>query len=383
LSTNPHTANGIAALRRGDAKAALAFFNDAIAAGDYSIPTRMAAAQACRMLGDMPSEAAALDAVLGADKRNLSALLAMGDLKRRLGDDRAAAAFFRSALQTASARTSLPPSFRPLLADAQEFISASRGKFEAHLLDRLARSGISAKGRIGESLDLLLGRRQLYLQQPSVFYFPGLPQRQFFERGEFEWARAFEAAASAMRAELDAILADGREFDPYVMSNPNRPRPAQPLLDDPSWGVLYFWKNGTRVAENADRAPETMKALALAPMPVIGERSPIAHYSLLKPGTHIKPHHGMLNTRLICHLPLIVPEGCALRVGNETRSWREGELMIFDDSFEHEAWNRSNATRIILLFEIWRPELSDEERAGLVHIYEAIGAYDGASDGNG
>ena len=57
----------------------------------------------------------------------------------------------------------------------------------------------------------------------------------------------------------------------------------------------------------------------------------------LEPGAHIPPHSGILNCRLICHLPLIVPPGCWLRVGNETREWEEGKLMIFDDSMEHEA----------------------------------------------
>ena len=109
----------------------------------------------------------------------------------------------------------------------------------------------------------------------------------------------------------------------------------------------------------------------------IAGRSPMALFSLLKPGTHIQPHHGLINTRLICHIPLIAPADCALRVGAETRAWREGEALIFDDSIEHEAWNRSNRTRVILLFEIWRPELSIEERASLTALYEAIGAYGG------
>jgi aspartyl/asparaginyl beta-hydroxylase (cupin superfamily) len=85
----------------------------------------------------------------------------------------------------------------------------------------------------------------------------------------------------------------------------------------------------------------------------------------------------MLNTRLICHLPLVVPEGCAMRVGDETRPWREGELTIFDDSIEHEAWNRGDGTRTVLLFEIWRPEVTLDERIALTRLFEAIDAYGG------
>jgi aspartyl/asparaginyl beta-hydroxylase (cupin superfamily) len=78
---------------------------------------------------------------------------------------------------------------------------------------------------------------------------------------------------------------------------------------------------------------------------------------------------------LICHIPLIVPDDCAIRVGNETRAWRTGEALIFDDSFEHEAWNNSADTRVILLFEIWRPEISAEEQAALTTIFETINDY--------
>jgi aspartyl/asparaginyl beta-hydroxylase (cupin superfamily) len=83
----------------------------------------------------------------------------------------------------------------------------------------------------------------------------------------------------------------------------------------------------------------------------------------------------MLNGRLICHLPLIVPAGCWLRVGNETREWEEGRLLIFDDSIEHEAMNPTSELRIILLFDIWRPELSEAERRGVSAIFEAIDGY--------
>jgi aspartyl/asparaginyl beta-hydroxylase (cupin superfamily) len=131
-------------------------------------------------------------------------------------------------------------------------------------------------------------------------------------------------------------------------------------------------------AGNAERCPATLAALADLPIPRIEGRSPMALFSVLKPHTHIPPHSGMLNTRLIVHLPLIVPDGCRLRVGNDVRDVVTGKVMIFDDSIEHEAWNDSDATRVILLFEIWRPELSAAERAALTAMFEAIGSY-GAS----
>jgi aspartyl/asparaginyl beta-hydroxylase (cupin superfamily) len=85
-------------------------------------------------------------------------------------------------------------------------------------------------------------------------------------------------------------------------------------------------------------------------------------FSLLRPGARITPHTGTHNTRLTCHLPLIVPPDCGFRVGNETREWEEGKLLIFDDAIEHEAWNSSDRDRLILIFDIWRPELSEQEK---------------------
>ena len=84
----------------------------------------------------------------------------------------------------------------------------------------------------------------------------------------------------------------------------------------------------------------------------------------------------MLNTRLICHLPIIVPENCgALRVGNQTRTWQEGKALIFDDSVEHEAWNNSNEERVVLLFDIWRPELTEDERRLITDMLVAVEEY--------
>jgi aspartyl/asparaginyl beta-hydroxylase (cupin superfamily) len=90
---------------------------------------------------------------------------------------------------------------------------------------------------------------------------------------------------------------------------------------------------------------------------------------MLKAGAHIAAHTGMFNTRLICHLPLIVPPDCRFRVGNEVREWQPGKLMIFNDTIEHEAWNDSAEDRVILIFDIWRPELSDREKHELTALF--------------
>ena len=368
--------SGLDALRRGDFAAARAQLDATTRAEPQGRRPWLALAQACRRLGDGPAETAALDAQLREQPRDMLALLLMGERKRDDGDDRAAASFFRAALNQAGV-TPPPAQLTPLLRRAEAFVAEAQVRCERHLLDAVDLPPASPTGpasRFRRSVDLMLGRRELHLQQPSMFYFPGLPQRLFYERDEFPWAAALEERAPEIRAEMEALT---EEFAPYVTGDPGRPRPAaNPLLDDPSWGAFHLWQSG-RPTEGSARCPRTMAALADLPIPRIAGRSPMALFSRLKPGAHIRPHHGLLNTRLICHLPLSVPPGCAIRVGDETREWREGELLIFDDSVEHEAWNRGGGVRTVLLFEVWRPEVTDDERRDLTRLFEAVDAYGG------
>ena len=367
--------SGLDALRRGDADTARTLLTRATQEAPSGQRPWLLLAQACRLGGDPAAERRALEALLHDEPRHIPGLLIMGERSREDGDERAAAAFYTTALNQAAVIPP-PPQLHALLARARDFLAAQKGRYEAHLLSAvdLPDAETAPPTRFRRSLDLLLGRRELHLQQPSMFYFPGLPQRAFFDRAEFPWAAELEAAVPAIRAELEAL--DGG-FDPYVTGTPGRPRPNNPLLDDPGWGAFHIWRGGELVAENAARVPRTVEVLARLPIPRIAGRSPMALFSRLTPGTHIRPHHGMLNTRLICHLPLVVPEGCAMRVGDETRPWREGELTVFDDSFEHEAWNRGPGTRTVLLFEIWRPDIDADERAQLTRLFEAIDAYGG------
>lgn len=363
--------HGLDALRRGDGPAARGAFERILSDAPDAPRPWFALAQACRLMADAAGETRALDALLKAEPRHLAGLLLMGDRKRGDGDDRAAITFYRAALNQAGVMREVPAALHPLLRQAESHCAEASARFADHLT-RAVGHGVSP--RVAESVDLLLGRRQLYLQQPTMFYFAGLPQRPFYDRHAFDWVGALEAATPAIREELTAASV-GAGFRPYVEGSGDRPRPNNPLLDDPSWSALYLWRGGEIVADNARDFPRTMSALADLPIPRVAGRSPMAMFSRLTPGTHIQPHHGLLNTRLICHLPIVVPDGCALRVGAETHVWREGELVIFDDSFEHEAWNRGSGTRTVLLFEIWRPEISADERAELTQLFEAIDSY--------
>jgi hypothetical protein len=294
-------------------------------------------------------------------------------------DLRAAAGFYQAALKAAQQAGAIDLATRSRLDRAVAFVRHSAEAYKAALQATVADrpDGAQQTDRLRHAVEMLTGQRQLFLQGPSIFYFPYLANRQFFERQEFEWVLALEAETPAIRAELEALIAGGADFQPYVEDDPDRPRREfHNLHGDPSWTALYLWRNGQPVDENAALCPRTMAALAKVPMTQIAGQTPSVLFSRLTPGAHIPPHRGLLNCRLIGHLPLIVPERCWLRVGNETRSWEEGKLLIFDDSFEHEAKNGSSSeTRIVLLFDIWRPELDDDEKAGISRIFETIARF--------
>jgi Aspartyl/Asparaginyl beta-hydroxylase len=370
--------SGIDALRRGDAAAARAVFEAVTAAGNAPPQPWVLLAQSCALLGDHAAADVALDAALRLEPRNLYALLMKGDAFVRAGDDRAAVSWYMMALGAAAGAT-LTSDLPPRLAVAEQVIARAKGSFRGHLDSQLAARGVSDAGpRFAEALAILSGEKQLYLQSPTSFFFPGLPHTQFFDLADFLWVTGLEAAAPAIRAELDAVLASEAGLKPYVEADPTRPNKGHKLLGDPNWSAFHLIENGAPVPGNAERCPATLAALKGLPIPQIEGRSPMALFSVLKPRTHIPPHSGMLNTRLIVHLPLIVPAGCRLRVGNEMRPVIAGKVMIFDDSIEHEAWNDSDDTRVVLLFEIWRPELSAAERHALTAMFEAIGTYPSA-----
>lgn len=366
-------AEGMAALGARDMPRATALLR---AAAEGALPGEMpwaALANAEMALGNNDAAEAAIERQLELAPREVGALLLKGLLRERSSDARAATSFYRTALNQVAVNGTVPPGLAALHAHAQAYLGSSSGAFEAHLLESL---GEDLSPAMTEAVELLTGKREIDLQQPKVFYYPGLPQRRFFEVSEFPWFDAMLALVPPMLAELAAVLGTGAEgFAPYVEREPHRPAPNNPLLGKQDWSALHFWRNGAIVEENAARCPATMQALEATPLPRIPGRSPNAHWSRLLPGAHIAPHFGMLNTRLICHIPILTAPECSLRVGSETRGWVDGVPLIFDDSIEHEARNAGAQTRVILLFEIWRPEIPEEDRAAIARIFQAIGEY--------
>ncbi len=321
---------------------------------------------------DQAGDELALSARLEDHPNSVEAHVALADLHASSAKEELAVNFYRKALELSQ--------YQELDAEAlgaierariglERLLSRAHAKREA----RLAQRGLPQdrrSPRLREALDLAAGKRRQYFQQPTAFTWPGLPSIQFFDADQFDWARSIEAATQSIREELLALLeTHADDFRGYVQHNTVAPEANRALLGSRDWSILPLCENGWLAPSIVERCPSTWAAALQAPLPRISGWGPTVVFSMLKGGARIAPHTGMFNTRLICHLPLMVPRGCRFRVGNEVREWEEGKLLIFDDTIEHEAWNDSSEDRLVLIFDIWRPELSGRERFELTALF--------------
>ena len=362
---------GILALQQGRGAEARGRFETLTGAGQANAQIWLLLAMACRAQQDMAAEEAAVDKLLALEPQNVSGLVMKGDCRLRAGDEGIAVNLYKNALRFAEGQSLSQAEvgeLRRVEEEVRRLDSLHGARLEAQL-EALGLGPGERSPRFQQALDIMAGRKQVYYQEPTGFYFPGLPQIQYFETAGLPWVETVEAATGVIRAELEAILADGLEgFRPYIRSEEHQPR-YNPLLDNKDWSALFLCENGRRFEEAIARCPKTWEAVQAAPQSWIERSSPTVMFSLLRAGARIPAHRGVNNTRLTCHLPLIVPPGCGFRVGNEVREWREGEILIFDDSIEHEAWNESKEDRVVLIFDIDRPELSAREKEEVAALY--------------
>jgi aspartyl/asparaginyl beta-hydroxylase (cupin superfamily) len=367
---------GAEALRQGRATEARARFERLAASGSVNALTWLLLAISCRSSRDPEAEEAALNRLLELEPYSVNGNVMKGDCRAAGGDESAAIYFYQAAVRNAVG-VDLPPEVAGEARRAEQALRELQDRAYARREALLTRRGMPPatwSNRLRHALDLAAGRRQLYLQQPTIFHYPELPHVQYFDPGEFSWVPAVEAAAASIRDELVELLKDGTDdFRAYIQAGAESVRldATKSLVDSKDWSALFLVENGAAVAKVVDRCPRTWEAIQRAPLLDIPGRGPTAMFSLLKAGARIAPHTGMFNTRLVCHLPLIVPPGCRFRVGNDVREWEEGRLMIFDDTIEHEAWNDSQEDRVVLIFDIWRPELSEREREELTALLSA------------
>ncbi|MDR3527043.1 MAG: aspartyl/asparaginyl beta-hydroxylase domain-containing protein [Rhizomicrobium sp.] len=368
---------GQRALQRGDVFGARQLFEQANPPDPMVL---LGLAFACRQLGDDPCEMAALTTALTLDPYCYPALLAKGASFERHGLRRRAAQIYKDALKIVPPDERLSPALRADVVRARAVVQQSMVDLDAFLETKLsalrAQHASSALARIDVAKEAMVGRSKIYTSEASLLRLPQLPAVPFFDRAHFPWLAALEAKTDIIRAELAALLQTTKaEFAPYLNYPADAPLEQWVELNgSPRWTSLYLWKDGARIEKNCALCPGTVAALADIPLASIPGGEPLAMFSALEPHTHIPPHTGITNARSVVHLPLILPGQCRFRVGHETREWKLGEAWVFDDSIEHEAFNDSDELRVILIFNVWNPYLSQAEQASAAALI--AGYYD-------
>jgi aspartate beta-hydroxylase len=201
------------------------------------------------------------------------------------------------------------------------------------------------------------------LRYPDGLFIPGLRSAPWHGRDWMPDTALLEAAAPAMRQELEALLAKRGGFQPFDEGEYG----FTPENIDGQWNVFYVVLGAGEVPEAA-ACPKTAAALRALPNLAMS-----AMFSALTPGTHLWAHCGPTNAFISQSMGLIVPPGCSIRVGEEERGWQEGVCNVFDDTYEHEVWNRGTGTRFIMLVDTWHPDLTPVERKVLARVLWAPG----------
>ena len=360
----------------GEFAAARSLLEQALKGSEGSIDLWMKLSAMRKASGDLQGALAAIDKALALSPLDFSGLLARAVILDRLGDPSAGEEFGHALAQ-------LPPDdevsepLKPAVAHARARLDEHRLLLEKRLTGSLPPGlGSAARERAERFISNRARRTRHYHQEPSDFHYPGLPEIEFHDRTLFPGLEAFEQATSDIRAEFDALIeAEVAEMVPYIQYPERVPmRQWKELNNNRNWTAIHLLQNGQRINANARHCPMTLAAVEQMDQPQVPGASPNAMFSLLAPRTRIPPHTGVANTRLVCHLPLIVPPHCGFRVGGTTREWRVGEAFVFDDTIEHEAWNDSDELRVVLIIDLWPPALGPDDRQAVAAVIGSSGA---------
>jgi hypothetical protein len=227
--------------------------------------------------------------------------------------------------------------------------------------------GADSISRVEEMVRAGKGRRHP-LQQGAKWILPGISATPWHD--PYGWAeiapvvRQFEDAHPAMKREFESAWHARRDtFSAYEHY----------LSVQHDWNALYLYRGAALVPESAELAPTTFGVLRDH---VVHTRKicPLleSHFSVLLPGARIKPHCDLWNFSINLHVAIDVPNGCGITVAGQTRGWTEGKCLLFDYSFEHEAWNEGDRPRTCLLVDLWHPETSAAEREALTGLISEI-----------
>ncbi|XP_069931174.1 aspartyl/asparaginyl beta-hydroxylase isoform X12 [Oryctolagus cuniculus] len=234
------------------------------------------------------------------------------------------------------------------------------GRFYFHLGDAMQRVGNKEAYKWYE-----LGHKRGHFAsvwQRSLYNVNGLKAQPWWtprETGYTELVKTLERNWKLIRDEGLAVMDKAQGL--FLPEDEN-------LREKGDWSQFTLWQQGRKNENACKGAPKTCTLLEKFPETTGCRRGQIK-YSIMHPGTHVWPHTGPTNCRLRMHLGLVIPkEGCKIRCANETKTWEEGKVFIFDDSFEHEVWQDASSFRLIFIVDVWHPELTPHQRRSLPAI---------------
>ncbi len=356
--------------------------DEVVAENPGSLGLHLKRAAMARAAGDPHGALGALSDALSVQPLDFMALLMRANLLDQLGSPEAGEAYGRALAQRPEGALPLPVAAMVERAAArhEDYTAATARRLEAAMAAAERQATADERARLARFRSNALRQTRVFHAEPTHFHYPGLREREFHDRSLFPWLEALEAATDEIEAEFHRVAqAERAELVPYIQYSSDVPlRQWEALNHSRAWTAIHLLQNGRRIEANARHCPATMQLFSQLPQPQVPGRSPNAMFSLLAPRTRIPPHNGVANTRLVCHLPLVVPPACRFRVGAETRPWERGSAFVFDDTIEHEAVNDSDKLRVVLIFDIWHPDLGPVEReavtAMMLACEEATGA---------
>ena len=278
-----------------------------------------------------------------------------------------------------------PTQYRKDLEHARAFVDGYAKALHQFLDREVFRASKAAgdleAGRWREAASICAGRSSPFESRSHRLHVPRLPAIPFFDRGQFPFLDELEANASLVREELMSVMGQHSElFEPLIALGPGEPvEQWQSLNHSSRLTALHLWQDGVAIAENQRLCPETVRLVGALPLCDLDDTSPNVFFSALAPATQVPPHHGECNARVTVYLPLMVSGEHVLRVGFEERQLEEGKLLIFDDTLDHEASNSSNELCVILVFDLWNPQLDEHDRRMVHSLHNAARSFPAAS----
>src|SRR5437764_4346301 len=221
------------------------------------------------------------------------------------------------------------------------------------LWDRTVDLTIRVGERILAPIERFIGKRSL------------VGDATFLPLDRFGWVKHIEDNWMVIREEAEALLDDRDALANFQEISKDQIG----ITDDDRWKTVFLYGYGFEARLGVELCPRTAALMREIP----GMKT--AMISILSPRKHILDHRGPYKGVLRYHLGLIVPKdapSCRIRVGDDIRHWEEGKSLIFDDTFNHEVWNDTDETRVVLFVDVMRPLPSPDPAINRL-IVKAIG----------